>query len=88
MPAKRSSKKHSCLTQAQVNRGDAWQGGSRRLSLFPEPDLVHVQISDEWVKEIRPTLPELPAARRKRFITDYGISVENAEFLDNHPTNR
>ena len=48
---------------------------------FPEPDLVHVQISDEWIKEIRPTLPELPAARRKRFIADYGISAENAELL-------
>ena len=48
---------------------------------FPEPDLVHVQISDEWIKEVQPTLPELPAARRKRFIADYGISAENAEFL-------
>jgi aspartyl-tRNA(Asn)/glutamyl-tRNA(Gln) amidotransferase subunit B len=48
---------------------------------FPEPDLVHVQVSDEWIKEIQPTLPELPAARRKRFIADYGISPENAEFL-------
>jgi aspartyl-tRNA(Asn)/glutamyl-tRNA(Gln) amidotransferase subunit B len=48
---------------------------------FPEPDLVHVQISDEWIQEAQPTLPELPAARRKRFITDYGISAENAELL-------
>ncbi len=48
---------------------------------FPEPDLVHIQISDEWIADIRPTLPELPAARRKRFIADYGISAENAEFL-------
>ena len=48
---------------------------------FPEPDLVHVQIDDEWIDEIQPTLPELPAARRKRFIADYDISQENAEFL-------
>ena len=48
---------------------------------FPEPDLVHVQIDAEWIEEIQPTLPELPATRRKRFITDYGISAENAEFL-------
>ncbi len=48
---------------------------------FPEPDLVHVQIDAEWIEEIQLTLPELPAARRKRFITDYGISPENAEFL-------
>ncbi len=48
---------------------------------FPEPDLVHVRIDDEWVDEIQPTLPELPAARRKRFIDNYDISLENAEFL-------
>ena len=48
---------------------------------FPEPDLVHVQIDAEWIAEIQLTLPELPAARRKRFIADYGISPENAEFL-------
>ena len=48
---------------------------------FPEPDLVHVQIDAEWIEEIQPTLPELPATRRKRFIADYSISTENAEFL-------
>ncbi len=48
---------------------------------FPEPDLVHVQIDDEWIAEIQPTLPELPAARRKRFIADYDITPENAELL-------
>ena len=48
---------------------------------FPEPDLVHVEISDEWIEEVQPTLPELPAARRERFISDYGISSEHAEFL-------
>lgn len=48
---------------------------------FPEPDLVHVQIDADWLTEIQPTLPELPAARRERFIADYGISAENAAFL-------
>jgi len=48
---------------------------------FSEPDLVHIQIDAEWIEEIQPTLPELPAARRKRFMTGYGISAENAEFL-------
>lgn len=48
---------------------------------FPEPDLVHVQIDDEWVDEIQPTLPELPADYRKRFVDDYNLSLENAEFL-------
>lgn len=48
---------------------------------FPEPDLVHIQIDADWLTEIQPTLPELPAARRERFIADYGISAENAAFL-------
>ena len=48
---------------------------------FPEPDLVHIQIDDKLVAEIQPTLPELPASRRNRFIDDYDISQENAEFL-------
>ncbi len=48
---------------------------------FPEPDLVHVQIDEEWLEEIQTTLPELPAARRERFMAEYGLSPENAEFL-------
>ncbi len=48
---------------------------------FPEPDLVHIQMDDEWIADIQSTLPELPTARRERFIENYGISSENAEFL-------
>ena len=48
---------------------------------FPEPDLVHVQIDADWLDALQPMLPELPAARRERFIAAYGISTENAEFL-------
>ncbi|MCG9127290.1 Asp-tRNA(Asn)/Glu-tRNA(Gln) amidotransferase subunit GatB [Candidatus Poribacteria bacterium] len=48
---------------------------------FPEPDLVHVQIDDEWVKEIQPSLPELPAIRRRRFTEDYNLTSEQVEFL-------
>lgn len=48
---------------------------------FPEPDLVHIQIDDALVADIQPTLPELPALRRNRFIADYGITSDNAEFL-------
>jgi aspartyl-tRNA(Asn)/glutamyl-tRNA(Gln) amidotransferase subunit B len=41
---------------------------------FPDPDLVPVKISDEWVAEVRATLPELPATRRQRFVSEYGLS--------------
>ncbi len=48
---------------------------------FPEPDLVRTKIQDEWILEIQSALPELPAARRKRFMGAYNIPVYDAEFL-------
>jgi aspartyl-tRNA(Asn)/glutamyl-tRNA(Gln) amidotransferase subunit B len=41
---------------------------------FPEPDLVPVAPSREWVEEIRAALPELPAARRARLKAEWGMS--------------
>ncbi|MFH1024693.1 MAG: Asp-tRNA(Asn)/Glu-tRNA(Gln) amidotransferase subunit GatB [Planctomycetota bacterium] len=41
---------------------------------FPEPDLVPVTVSDAWVAEVRRSLPELPAARRARFLAEYTLS--------------
>ncbi|MCI7551450.1 MAG: Asp-tRNA(Asn)/Glu-tRNA(Gln) amidotransferase subunit GatB [Actinomycetaceae bacterium] len=41
---------------------------------FPEPDLVPIQPSREWVEEIRASLPELPAVKRKRLQGEWGIS--------------
>ena len=55
---------------------------------FPEPDLVPVAPSREWVEEIRANLPELPAARRRRLLDEWGISdlemrdIINAGLLD------
>ena len=48
---------------------------------FPEPDLPPLQVEARWVDEIRATLPELPAARRQRFATAYGLSPHEAETL-------
>jgi aspartyl-tRNA(Asn)/glutamyl-tRNA(Gln) amidotransferase subunit B len=48
---------------------------------FPEPDLPPLNISREWVEEIRDKLPELPAARQDRFMTEYGLSVYDANVL-------
>ena len=48
---------------------------------FPEPDLVPLCISDEWIQAIRETLPELPDARRQRFIDSYGLSAYDASLL-------
>jgi aspartyl-tRNA(Asn)/glutamyl-tRNA(Gln) amidotransferase subunit B len=55
---------------------------------FPEPDLVPVQPSREWIEELRAGLPENPAERRKRLAGDWGFSelefrdVVNAGLLD------
>ena len=46
---------------------------------FPEPDLVAMEIDDEWIERIRATLPELPAARKTRFIEQYGLPEYDAE---------
>jgi len=48
---------------------------------FPEPDLPILEISREWVEELRTQIPELPDAKRDRFIADYGLSDYDAEVL-------
>jgi aspartyl-tRNA(Asn)/glutamyl-tRNA(Gln) amidotransferase subunit B len=48
---------------------------------FPEPDLPPLEVSRAWVTEIRSSLPELPAARRDRFITAYGLTPYDASLL-------
>jgi aspartyl-tRNA(Asn)/glutamyl-tRNA(Gln) amidotransferase subunit B len=48
---------------------------------FPDPDLVPMVISEEWVNEIKATLPELPDQRKARFINDYGLPAYDAGVL-------
>src|SRR5881397_821408 len=48
---------------------------------FPEPDLVPLSISGEWIEELRKTVPELPAARQKRFVSEYGLPEYDAGVL-------
>src|SRR5213082_1469258 len=48
---------------------------------FPEPDLPPLLISREWVEELRAALPELPDARRARYMRDYGLSTQDANVL-------
>jgi len=48
---------------------------------FPEPDLLPLVVDAKWQKEIRDTLPELPEARRKRMVADYGITDQDAHVL-------
>ncbi len=48
---------------------------------FPEPDLMLLELPDEMIEEVRSLLPELPEARRKRFISQYGIRPDTAEVM-------
>ncbi len=48
---------------------------------FPEPDLPPLLISRAWVEEIRSQLPELPDARRARYVANYGLSAQDANVL-------
>ncbi len=48
---------------------------------FPEPDLLPLVVDARWQAEIRKTLPELPEARRKRMVHDYGITEYDAKVL-------
>jgi aspartyl-tRNA(Asn)/glutamyl-tRNA(Gln) amidotransferase subunit B len=48
---------------------------------FPEPDLLPLVVDEKWRGEIRSTLAELPEARRKRMVADYGITEQDAAVL-------
>ncbi len=48
---------------------------------FPEPDLLPLTVSEAWREAIRREMPELPAAKRKRFVEQYGISEYDAQVL-------
>lgn len=48
---------------------------------FPEPDLVPLKITRQWVEDVRATLPELPEQRRLRYTCDCGLSTEDASVL-------
>jgi len=48
---------------------------------FPDPDLPPMVLSDEFIEEVRATLPELPTAKKQRFEDSFGLSSEDAGIL-------
>jgi aspartyl-tRNA(Asn)/glutamyl-tRNA(Gln) amidotransferase subunit B len=48
---------------------------------FPEPDLAPLRLDEKWREQIRLTLPELPMARRNRFVEHYGLPKYDADVL-------
>ena len=48
---------------------------------FPDPDLLPLELDAEWLERLRADLPELPDAKKARFVADYGLRPEDAAVL-------
>jgi len=48
---------------------------------FPEPDLVPIRVSEEWRERLRATMPELPAQKRLRYATQFGLNAYDTDVL-------
>ncbi|HVV31732.1 MAG TPA: Asp-tRNA(Asn)/Glu-tRNA(Gln) amidotransferase subunit GatB [Vitreimonas sp.] len=48
---------------------------------FPDPDLLPLVIEQSWIDQIKASLPELPDAKKKRFISDYGLTPYDARVI-------
>jgi aspartyl-tRNA(Asn)/glutamyl-tRNA(Gln) amidotransferase subunit B len=71
------------LWNQSANRTDSMRSKEKAhdYRYFPEPDLLPVHVSAAWREEIRRGLPELPEAKRNRFVTTYGLSKDEAVVL-------
>jgi aspartyl-tRNA(Asn)/glutamyl-tRNA(Gln) amidotransferase subunit B len=67
------------------NRGETYtmrlKEESQDYRYFPEPDLPPLRTDPAWLESIRATLPELPAIRRERYVSDYGLSATDASVI-------
>lgn len=48
---------------------------------FPDPDLVAIRLSEEYIENIKNNLPELPESRKERYLNEYGLSQKDANIL-------
>lgn len=48
---------------------------------FPEPDLVAIKLSEEYIENVRKSLPELPESRKERYLNEYKLSEKEAKTL-------
>jgi len=79
---------HRVIQETRLYRADKDETASMRSKedahdyrYFPEPDLPPLVISLEWRADTLKALPELPSAKRSRFVTEYGIPPYDAEVL-------
>ncbi|WDL98572.1 Asp-tRNA(Asn)/Glu-tRNA(Gln) amidotransferase subunit GatB [Alicyclobacillus sp. ALC3] len=52
---------------------------------FPDPDLVRVKIDDAWFNRVRDSIPELPLAKRARYVAEFGLPAYDAGVLTADP---
>jgi len=71
------------LWNPDTNRTEAMRGKEEAhdYRYFPDPDLLPVQIDEDWIEQVRQSLPELPKQRRHRFISQLGLTEEAAAVL-------
>ena len=71
------------LWNQAANRTDSMRSKEKAhdYRYFPEPDLLPVHVGAGWREEVRLSLPELPNAKRARFVASYGITAYDAEIL-------
>lgn len=55
--------------------------GESDYRYFPEPDLPELEISEEWIERVRATIPALPAERRAKYTSEYGLPDYDAMVL-------
>ena len=57
------------------------KGEASDYRFFPEPDLPPLSISNEWIEEVRATLPEMPVERQQRYVSELGLPESDATML-------
>jgi aspartyl-tRNA(Asn)/glutamyl-tRNA(Gln) amidotransferase subunit B len=71
-------------TDREVTRSMRAKEFAHDYRYFPDPDLLPLVIESPWIDEIRRTLPELPAVRRERLMSQYQLPAYDADLLTTH----
>lgn len=58
--------------------------GNVDYKYFPEPNILPIRLSEEWIKDIQKHLPELPDARKQRYQSEYGLNEYDSSVLVNN----
>ncbi len=71
------------LWDATRNRTTSMRGKEEAhdYRYFPDPDLLPLAIDKQWIASVKQALPELPRAKKIRFMRDYQLSATDADFL-------